>query len=368
MDLQSVVARIVHNAEISFDWLKYRIGSRLNGRDSYMIIPYVGIGSREFINIKGRVLEDNGVSPVKDTDRVWQNMLNMYRRFESDEIPNALVLARFQGIAKEIVADEEGFFEVTIEINEPLSSDLGWQDVRLELLEPVISNNGNTLAEGRVLIVSPEASYGIISDIDDTVVHTGVPNRLKMARTVFLKNAYSRSPINGIPPFYRALQVGGLGKSANPLFYVSSSPWNLYGHFQELFQIHNIPSGPITLRNWGIERQSLVAIKTRKFKLAAIREILDRFPDLPFILIGDSGEEDPEVYTEVMRLYPGQILIAYIRGVRSDPRRNEEIRLLAKQAVEMGSALLLAQDIQEMAQDAARRGLIKLSPALQPVE
>ena len=127
MDFQSVVTRLVHNAEISFDWLKYRIGSRLNGRDSYMIIPYVGIGSREFINIKGRVLEDNGVSPVKDTDRVWQNMLNMYRRFESDEIPNALVLARFQGIEKEIVADEEGFFEVTIELNEPLSTDLGWQ-------------------------------------------------------------------------------------------------------------------------------------------------------------------------------------------------------------------------------------------------
>lgn len=368
VDFNDVVTRMIHKAETSFDWLKYSIGSRFNSRVSPVILPYIGYGSQKFIHIKGRVLEEHGILPVKDTDRIWHNMLNTYRRFESDEIPKARVQATFQGVIQEVTADEEGFFDVTMELSEELPVDLGWGQISLELLEPKSPKDGNPDAIGRVLVVSPKAEYGIISDIDDTVVHTGVPNRLKMARTVFLKNAYSRKPVKGVSPFYHALQAGKRGKALNPLFYVSSSPWNLYDHFQEFFQIHDIPSGPITLRNWGIERQSLLAIKNRKFKLAAIREILGRFPDLRFVLIGDSGEEDTEVYSEVMRLHPGQVLIAYIRKVRDDPPRAEEIRQMVMQAEEVGSALLLAQDAGEMARDAAQRGLINLPPALQPGE
>ena len=368
VDLSDVITRMIHKAETSFDWVKYSIGSRFNSRVSPVILPYIGYGSQKFIHIKGRVLEEHGILPVKDTDRIWHNIANMYRRFESDEIPKARVLASFQEVVQEVTADEEGFFDVTMELSVSVPAGLGWGQISLDLLEPKLPEDGNPGAVGRVLIVSPEAEYGIISDIDDTVVHTGVPNRLKMARTVFLKNAYSRKPVKGVPPFYRALQAGKLGKGQNPLFYVSSSPWNLFDHFQEFFQIHDIPSGPITLRNWGIERQSLLAIKNRKFKLAAIREILGRFPELRFVLIGDSGEEDTEVYSEVMRLHPGQILIAYIRKVRDDPSRSEEIRQMARQAEEMGSALLLAQDAGEMARDAAQRGLINLPPALQPGE
>lgn len=361
-----MLTRIVHQVELLFDRLKYRIGARLERRVSPMIIPYMGYGTRENLNFKGRVLEDNGIRQVKATDGVWRNMVNTYRRFESDEIPRARLRASFQGITQEIVADEEGFFELTIELDEPLSADLGWERVSLELSEPKDHDGRKPRAEGRLLIVSPEAEYGIISDIDDTVIHTGVPNRLKMARTVLLKNAYSRKPIGGVPQFYRALQLGMNEERLNPLFYVSSSPWNLYDHFQELFQIHEIPIGPITLRNWGIERDSMLAVKTRKYKLAAIREILDRFPHLPFILIGDSGEEDPEVYMEVIRLYPGQIIIAYIRKVRNDPSRFEQIRQLAEEAQALGSTLLLVDDPYAMAKDASQRGLIDLPAALQP--
>lgn len=362
-----MLTRVVHQAEVTFDRLKYRLGARLNSRASPMIVPYVGYSAKGKIYFKGRVLEDNGIRPVKDTDSIWRNMVNMYRRFESDEIPQARLMAIFQGNTQEIVADEEGFYEAAIEFDHPQPVDQGWGNVTLELLEPKVGE-GKIRTEGRLLIVSLEAEYGIISDIDDTVVHTGVPDRLKMARTVFLKNAYSRTPINGVPQFYRALQMGKNGKSPNPLFFVSSSPWNLYDHFQELFQIHGIPNGPITLRNWGIERDSMLAVKTRKYKLAAIREILDRFPDLMFILIGDSGEEDPEVYSEVIRLHPGQILLAYIRKVKEDPSRFEQIRRLAEEAKESGSAIVLARDPQEMAKDATQRGLINLPPAFQPVE
>jgi phosphatidate phosphatase APP1 len=191
---------------------------------------------------------------------------------------------------------------------------------------------------------------------------------IKLARTVLLKNARTRLPLKGVAGFYKALQLGRNGSGRNPLFYVSSSPWNMYDLFQEFFQIHNIPVGPIFLRDWGFERQSMVAVNNRKYKLEAIRNILDKFSNLNFILIGDSGEKDAEIYTEIIQSYPGRILTAYIRRVRQDLQRQNEIQELANQVEGLNSILLYAEDTQVMAEHAAQSGWIKLSPASQPVE
>jgi phosphatidate phosphatase APP1 len=349
--------------EESFDNLKYRLGSQLNGQVPFMIMPYLGFGSAEFIELKGRVIEDTGIRPSRETDRIWHNLLNMYRRFESDEVPFARIAARFQGVERIIDADEEGFFEVFLRLGQPIAADQTWQQVELELLDPESSGTGRVRADGRALIVSPRAEFGVISDVDDTVVHTGVKRPLKMARTVLLKNARTRMPLDGVAVFYKALQGG-----RNPLFYVSSSPWNMYDLFQEFFQIHDIPVGPIFLRNWGIERQSMLAENNRQYKLDAICNILEKFPNLNFILIGDSGEKDAEIYTEIIQSYPGRIMAAYIRRVRRDLQRQNEIQELAEEVEKSGSVLVYAEDTQVMAEHAAQRGWISLPPASQPFD
>ena len=165
-----MIARFAHMAERIFDWIKYRVGGRIHSDASLMIIPYVGYGSERFIDLKGRVLEDKGIKPSKETDRIWDNLLNMYRRFESDEVPNARLLARFQDNEQEVDADEEGFFEVSLHLEEPLSHEPGWQKIDLELLDPRHPGNDVVAAEGQVMVVSPQAEYGVISDIDDTTV------------------------------------------------------------------------------------------------------------------------------------------------------------------------------------------------------
>lgn len=360
--------RFVHMLERIFDWIKYRVGRRINTATSPMIMPYIGFGSEKFIDLKGRVLEDTGIKPSKETDRIWDNLLNMYRRFESDEVPHARVLARFQDIEQEFSADEEGFFEVTLHLEKPLSHELSWQKMDLEILEPRIPGNGRAKIEGKVMIVPPRADFGVISDIDDTVVYTGVTSRLKLASTILFKNAYTRLPLKGVAEFYNALQKGSGDGSWNPLFYVSSSPWNMYDLFREFFQINKIPDGPIFLRDWGIERHSILAVKNQKYKLDAIYNILDSFPELKFILIGDSGEEDPEIYTQVIRTYPQRILGAYIRDVKHDASRVDEIRKLADQVESNGSVLVLAEDALVMADHAAQQGWISSNAVSQPGE
>ena len=360
--------RLIHKLEQIFDWLKYRIGTRINGLGPIMIIPYLGYGSKEFIELRGRVLEDKGITPSRDTDRIFNNLLNMYRRFESDEIPHARVNARYQGLEQQVVADEEGCFELSMRVDQSTAVDFGWQDVELELIEPMDDQTLRVSAVGQVLIISPEAEFGVISDIDDTIVYTGVTSRLRMAYTVLLKNAYSRLPLHGVADFYHSLQGSSPGRETNPLFYVSSSPWNMYDLFREFFEIHGIPIGPLYLRDWGFERETVFTINNRKYKMDVINKILNSFPDMQFILIGDSGEEDPEIYADVIQLYPQRILAAYIRSVKHDQKRAGEIQILADQVGNLGSAMILAEVTQEMAEHAAQQGWITLSSAPQPGE
>ena len=93
-------------------------------------------------------------------------------------------------------------------------------------------------------------------------------------------------------------------------------------------------------------------------KLTQIREILTTYPTLPFILVGDSGQKDPEIYGTLVREFPGRILAIYIRNVSPYPERSEAIRRLAQQVSDEGSTLLLADDTLAAARHAVAHGWI----------
>jgi phosphatidate phosphatase APP1 len=198
----------------------------------------------------------------------------------------------------------------------------------------------------------------VISDLDDTVVQTGATSLLRMARTVFLSNARTRLPFPGVAAFYRALQHGAGESPFNPVFYVSSSPWNLHDLLTEFLVLRKIPLGPLMLRDWGISAQEALPTGHAGHKLEAIRRILDLFPALPFLLIGDSGQEDPEIYHRVVHDHPDRILAVYIRNVTPRPERAAAIRALAEEVEAAGSTLLLDDDTLGAARHAAERGWI----------
>jgi phosphatidate phosphatase APP1 len=197
----------------------------------------------------------------------------------------------------------------------------------------------------------------VISDIDDTVVQTGATHWLRAARGALLGNAYTRLPFPGVAAFYRALRAGADGRAANPFFYVSSSPWNLYDVLAQLIELHGIPAGPLLLRDWGLSREAR-PFGHRTHKLAAIRAVAETFPELPLMLIGDSGQEDPEIYHEVVGLFPGRVAAIYIRNVSPGADRVEAIRALAEKVLAAGSALVLAEDTVAAARHAAAHGWI----------
>jgi phosphatidate phosphatase APP1 len=348
------VLRVAVPVERGVDAVKTRLGDRFDRDDPLQILPYRGYGTPERLHLQGRVLQDEPVGAAGENDTLWKNVANTWKRFESDEVPFARVLVRVPGWEREITADDEGYFHAEIEAPRLTGADT-WHPVELELVHPP---EPGVRATGQVMVPSADAEYGVISDIDDTVVETGVTKRLAMARTVFLGNARTRLPFKGVAAFYQALVEGIQEGGPNPIFFVSGSPWNLYDLLIEFMDLQGIPRGPLLLKDFGLDPRKLLKTGTREHKLGCIRPILDLYPKLPFILIGDSGEKDPEIYREVVREYPGRIRAIYIRQIASG-RRDEEVLELAKEVREEGVAMLLVKDTEAAAVHARESGWIK---------
>lgn len=359
---KKVVTRVATRAEGKLDRLKGRLSRRFSREegeeDPIIILPYRGYGTAQKLFLKGRVLQDEGIAPASEEDSLWRNFVNTYKRFESDEVPGAQVRARFHGTEQVAVTNEEGYFEFWLEPTAPLPTDRLWHEVELELLAPLRPDQPPARTTGYVLVPPPSAQVGIISDVDDTVIHTNATNLLRMGRTVFLSNARTRLPFEGVAAFYAALQDGSQGSAFNPLFYVSSSPWNLYDLLAEFLEIQKIPLGPLMLRDWGISNEEVLPTKHGPHKMKSIRQIMDTFPALPFILIGDSGQEDPEIYRDVVKQFPNRILAIYIRNVSRKPQRPEAILALAREVAEVGSTLILANDTLDAARHASTQGWV----------
>ena len=143
------------------------------------------------------------------------------------------------------------------------------------------------------------------------------------------------------------------------MLYVSRAPWGIYDMLEEFFRLHGIPVGPVLfLREWGISWRSPLPRKAADHKQELIRNMLELYKDLPFVLIGDSGQHDPEVYRQIVDEHPGRVLAVYIRNVSRDARRIAEIEELATAVAAAGSSLVLAADSLAMAEHAASLGLV----------
>jgi phosphatidate phosphatase APP1 len=346
------VSKFVHRVEQKLDAQREKHG--LTGRGGIRIEPYRGFGCPDRVYLKGRVLRGAPLPAAAEDAGVVTNIAAMIQRFESDEVPGARVRIDHPGGPLTVTSDEEGFFEAWIHPRPELAPGALWHTLELEIEHPVEGPPHRCMAQ--LLVPPPESAFGVISDLDDTVIKTGATSLLRMARTTFLSNARTRVPFPGVASFYRALQQGAGESPFNPVFYVSSSPWNLHDLLTEFLMLQKIPIGPLLLRDWGISSQASAGHAGHK--LGAIRRILDLFPALPFILIGDSGQEDPEIYHRVVHDYPDRILAVYIRNVTPRPERVDAVRRLAEEVEKAGSTLLLTDDTHAAAVHAAQRGWI----------
>jgi len=172
-------------------------------------------------------------------------------------------------------------------------------------------------------------------------------------------SAFTRMPFEGTSEWYHALVRGASGTSDNPLFYVSKSPWNLYDFLSDFLDHHDLPRGPLLLRDIGLHHAAPVDHKS-----AAVRELLETYPELPFVLVGDSGEHDPEIYLEAAARYRGRILAIYIRDLGIiGPKQGagDRARRLCERARAYGTELIWIEHSSQAFLHARNRGLVSHS-------
>lgn len=356
-DLKSLFGKYLSEVEDKWDDLRASFTRRMGWNDPIQIVPFRTYGTQTRMYIKGRVLEDKNIAASTDKDTILNNLVNMYKRFESDEVANATLSVQLPGETVQIITDKEGYFILKFQWSGPVNQENLWHGIPLELISAPIAFERGLKSVAEVMIPPADAEFGVISDIDDTIVKTTATNLFAMGRTTFLNNAKTRLPFAGVSQFYKSLQLGKNGKRNNPFFYVSSSPWNLYDMLKEFLDLNEIPAGPLLLRDFGFEHKEKEEKGHLGHKLKEIKQILEAFPHLNFILIGDSGQEDPVIYREVAELYPGRILAIYIRDVQLPERTKIAIDVsesLKQQKVEM----LIVDNSVTAADHAARAGFI----------
>ena len=215
----------------------------LHEKDPLQIHGYQSYGTHEHIYLLGRALEDEGVN-LEKTGFV-NAFKNAYRQFRSDELSHAKIKVKLpDNRVLYAVTDEEGYFKVDEKLVnlKDLTNEEGWLQLELayddENQKRLVTNDNRFAAQ--MLIPSDKAEYGVISDIDDTMLKTGVTSLLKwrvILNTLF-KGVGKRTPFTGAADFYKKLHLGKSGNASNPMFYVSNSPWNLY-HYLEAFIKNN---------------------------------------------------------------------------------------------------------------------------------
>lgn len=327
--------------------------------------PYLGYGTDETFYLRGRVLEGAKLKPAADDDSLWENLAATYRRFESDEVPLVPVQIRVGERVKEVVTDNEGYFAAELSPPPTLFAEATahdfWHEAMLSALP--ISTTHSPGKEPlyrtttQVMVPPTNSNYGVISDLDDTVLQTNATNLLKMAKLTLLHNARTRLPFAGVAEFYQALQQGPKGTAQNPIFYVSSSPWNLYDLLTEFLDFHGIPHGPLFLRDLGFSRDLIHSSGHHNHKLAQIDHLLQVYSHLPFILIGDSGQKDPEIYREAVQKFPNRIIAIYIRDVSLD-KRDIEVDTIIQDVGKENVPMLRVADTVAAAEHAVANRLI----------
>ncbi|WP_046242430.1 App1 family protein [Hymenobacter terrenus] len=352
------------------DHLLTRTSARRGWLRPLQLDAYRSYGTASKFYIKGRLLADRGLAPQTAADSRWRNFRSMLRRFNSREVAAADLVAELPDGSQHLVTtDDEGYFTLIIEpqaLPEPVAYLWYPIPVRVARLPPPFQAPLPVVqAAAKVLVPPPSAEFGIISDLDDTVFETVATNVLKMLARTFFSNAHSKLPFVGVAEFYQRLQRGRTGQPDNPFFYVSSSPWNLYDVLDEFLGIHKMPPGPLLLRDLTIARPKTTpppgvtgaAAIHFGHKLHEIDDLLATYPHLPFVLLGDSGQEDARIYREVVRRHPGRIRAIYIRDVQV-PARALLVGPIIEELQVAGVPMLLVPDYATAAAHAAELGLV----------
>lgn len=335
------------------------------GTPPVQVQPYLGYRSQSRLVISARALRGRKAT-FKSAGR-WQAIRTMLAQFASREERGIPVTLHVEvpgraPLVYEAVTDPEGFVHFDIPLDPPaaLPRHPAWEVVELRWT----NRDGPQHVPGYVLAPGTDGRLAVISDIDDTIIETGITGGLRPLlrnwRRLLAQLPGDRTLVPGADVFYGALG-GGFTPAASkepgeriaathrPFFYVSSSPWNLFAYLVAFKQAKGLPLGPLLLRDWGFSRSTFGSGSHGAHKTAAIDGLLTMYPDMRFAMIGDDTQGDLPAYASAVKRHGERVIGVFIRTTAGSGLSPEEIA--AQDAIRaagvplwMGDSFAVGQD------------------------
>ncbi len=340
MNWNDALRRVLAEIDANID----AVVAPMRGVSRPVITPYRGYGTSSRAWVQGRVLDDPQTDTPLEGQQRFGHTREMWRRFASEEIAGAKVEISVGASTVETETGPEGYFEV--EVDTDLDSDSMWHPWRARL-PSAPAEKDRRWYEGMILVPPSSSRVGIISDIDDTIIDSSATDRLQMLRTLLFTPSSARIPFEGIAELFHALLSSD--QRLNPVFYVSSSPWNLYDFLIEVLDTHDLPQGPLILQDYGFDDDKLIHAPHDDHKLKQISRIIATYPELEWLLVGDSGQRDPEIYHAIAEAFPELVKTIIIRDVTTD-RRDAEVRSILGPLGSRGISVALVRTADEVRQ------------------
>ncbi|MBS1675055.1 MAG: DUF2183 domain-containing protein [Actinobacteria bacterium] len=269
--------------------------ARRRGRTA-TIVPFPGYGGPGWVRVVGRVL----ILPKSRTDAKAGKDASVrgWRSFVGIPVSFATVTITIAGVTHEVTADRGGVVDCRI----PADLAAGWQEMTMavEAQDPI---------PARVFVVAEDVRFGVVSDVDDTVMVTALPRPLIAAWNSFVVDEHARTPVPGMAVLLERLMRDNPG---SPMIYLSTGAWNIAPTLNRFLSRHLFPAGAMLLTDWGPTHDRWFR-SGRDHKLGNLARLAEEFPHVRWLLIGDDGQHDEAIYGQFLVEHPDNVAAVAIR-------------------------------------------------------
>ena len=279
---------------------------------------YRSFGSSTTVRIKGRVLAGRVPGPAQEGEHQLRAAGRMATRFLSAEVADVVVEVCYDGVTRSTISDDEGYFSADFDFDRAATSGARWSTAQARVLHDEVGAGQWWPIE--VLVVGSDIQRLVISDVDDTILLNGEGAAARTVLTTISGSALTRQAVPDAAEVYQELSHPTGAGAQNPVFYVSSSPWNIYDFLVAFLDVNQFPPGPLLLRDIGLNRRTFSGESHRNHKIDSINAILDCIPEPEVVLIGDTSLKDAHAFAEIIDTNPGRVTAAFLRDVDDEER------------------------------------------------
>ena len=301
--------------------------------------------------VHARVIEAPKLPEGSSKIPYWDVLNANLRRHVRLSFPDVPVRATMGDASADGVTDSHGYASIHLDVG---ALKPGWHEVTVTTV-PAKEGDEQFSGVGRVLVPAPKAKVAVVSDIDDTVIRTGLDEGMVAVRRTLFRDAHTRRAVPGMASLYRGLERGVATRSGNTppapgFFYVSTGSWSFYEMLTQFLQLRGYPRGPLFLTDWG-PTDRYIHRSGEEHKKLALSRLVRAFPSTPFLLIGDSGQKDPDIYLEFAQTNPAATkAIIIMKASDSSTERTDELKKAAATYREDGIPFHVCDDARAAAQ------------------